>query len=479
MRESLFRVPEKLVVRKYDSEENLPDYRTEFMRDRDRLMYATAFRRLAGKTQIYTVGGDDHRKNRLTHTLEVSQIARTIASALGFDVHLTEAIALAHDFGHTPFGHAGERMLNDILIPNSMYIKDSPYYMRTEDDIRSMFERENPDKIGNIDWMFGFKHNLQSVRVSALLEDSYRGEDGNNVGLNLTNFTLYGMMIHSDLDYKDGKNYPNFHKLFCAQQNMKGYSIPAWSFEAYIVSWADNIAQWHHDLEDAMREGILPLNKICEVLQESLCEVLDSNDVKMLGNIRNVYEIDRKCVAELSHIVVNTLVNDLIQTSMRKIDGLKAILEEKGVDSNEVLFTEYDSLGLNISKDNIISISDDVRTKIFEDVIKESIHHSRNVERMNEKGRYIIRKLYEAYYAHPQQLPDGPIMHIMVDINHEKYKNIDVAKNVGIGEVRVDFDKAMKNPTIYDRCTLMRRICDHIASMTDRYAIDEYNNLYG
>ena len=119
-----FSVPNHLIDRHYDGGDTLPEYRTEFMRDRDRLMYATAFRRLSGKTQIYTVGSDDHRKNRLTHTLEVAQIARTIASALDLDPDLAEAIALGHDFGHTPFGHAGERMLHDIMIPNSNYVKN-------------------------------------------------------------------------------------------------------------------------------------------------------------------------------------------------------------------------------------------------------------------------------------------------------------------------------------------------------------------
>ena len=476
---SIFRVPDSLVVRNYDEEEVLPSYRTEFMRDRDRVMYATAFRRLAGKTQIYTVGTDDHKKNRLTHTLEVSQIARTIASALGFDTHLTEAIALAHDFGHTPFGHAGERILHDILIPHSSYIKNSPFYDKDVDEIVGRFERENKDNLDYVESMFGFKHNLQSVRVNTVLEDSYRSRTGDNIGLNLTNFTLYGMMIHSSLKYDEGDLYPNYQNLFVNQLNMKDCDKAAWSFEAYIVKWADDIAQWHHDLEDAMREGVLPLKKICMTIQESLCSALEENDTRRLKNMEDVLEMDRKCVAELSHIVVNTLVNDLIDTSRANLESLKAILEEKNITSSEVLFKEYDDLDLGVQRDQIITFSDKIITSKFKGVIKESIHHSKNVERMNEKGKYIIRKLFEAYYTHPQQLPDGPIMHLMVDIGNGKYKKIDDAKKAGIGEVRVEFDQKIKNPTIYVQCMLMRRICDHIASMTDHYAIEEYNNLYG
>lgn len=132
---NLFKVPDELIVRRESCKSILPEYRSEFMRDRDRILYATAFRRLAGKTQIYTVGLDDHKRNRLTHTLEVAQIARTIAQGLDLDSDLAEAIALAHDFGHTPFGHAGERMLNDIMVPESNFVKRSPFYGQKHESI--------------------------------------------------------------------------------------------------------------------------------------------------------------------------------------------------------------------------------------------------------------------------------------------------------------------------------------------------------
>ena len=96
---------------------------------------------------------------------------------------------------------------------------------------------------------------------------------------------------------------------------------------------------------------------------------------------------------------------------------------------------------------------------------------------MNEKGKYIIRKMFEAYYAHPQQLPDGPILHFMVEIG--AYESIEDARNSGIGSVRTGFERVMENPILSYKSLLMRRICDHIASMTDRYAMEEYNSLYG
>ena len=136
-------------------------------------------------------------------------------------------------------------------------------------------------------------------------------------------------------------------------------------------------------------------------------------------------------------------------------------------------------MALSIKKENVITVSDKIKPEKFKGIIRGAIHHSRNVERMNEKGKYIIRKLFEAYRAHPQQLPDGPILHLLVETGSIKHKNIDEAKKAGVGEARVLFEEIMKNPTIYFDCMLMRRICDHIASMTDRYAIEEYNNLYG
>ena len=260
IKQSYFCIPESLIKQQFNEENKLPEYRTEFMRDRDRIMYATAFRRLSGKTQIYTVGNDDHKKNRLTHSLEVAQISRTIATALELDPDLAEAIALGHDFGHTPFGHAGERMLHDILIPNSMYIKESPFYKTSLRKLKREFK--HTIQAHCINHLLGFKHNLQSVRVCTTLEDSYRDSSGKNIGLNLTNFTLYGMMLHSAPKYKDSATAPNFQSEFDKHIRLRNDTF-AWSFEAYIVALADDIAQWHHDLEDALREGVLPLKKNC------------------------------------------------------------------------------------------------------------------------------------------------------------------------------------------------------------------------
>ena len=467
--------PSSNLIKRQFKEDSPTGHRSDFMRDRDRVMYSTAFRRLAGKTQIYTTGIDDHKRNRLTHTLEVSQIARTIAQALQLNCDLTEAIALGHDFGHTPFGHAGERMLHSIMIPNSEYIKTSPFFKTCFCNIEKSLENAPSSNL------FGFKHNLQSIRVAIALEDSYRDDKGNNIGLNLTNYTLWGMLNHSSLNYdkNDGK-FLNYHQQLLEQcsigKNSQGKLIEAWSLEAYIVELADEISQWHHDLEDALRGQAMVKDSILKLVENLSEKELPLEDKAKLDALNSRPILDRKYITDVSHILVNTLASDIIDNSLKNIDILKKEIVDKKVSQDE-FFLNYDAIYFSIPRNKIISFSKNIRYNEVKSSIKENVHHSRDVERMNEKGKYIIRKLFEAYSAHPQQLPDGPIIHFMVELG--AYKNIDEAKGTPIGKIRTAFDDCLKSLTVYQRILLMRRICDHIASMTDRYAIDEYEKLYG
>lgn len=484
MEKTLFSIPEEIITRRDTGNDSLPEYRTQFMRDRDRIMYCTAFRRLAGKTQVYTIGNDDHKKNRLTHSLEVAQISKTIAHALHLDEDLAEAIALGHDLGHTPFGHAGEEMLHEIMIPMSKYIKGSPFYLTPIKEIEHEIENQTCPNVQidySLDNTLGFKHNIQSIRVSSVLEDNYRDSKGNNIGLNISNYTLWGMVNHSKLTYK-GSRYdiqPNFQKVFSKWLLQKNRDVDAWSFEAYIVRIADDIAQWHHDLEDALRGNAVSIEKICETIINALHDKLGANEIEALNKIKVA---DRKSIAIISHIVINTLINDLYDTSSKNLNTIQNQMNIKFINKSEaeksfLLYSSYDSLELPIDRKNIIAFSNDKQYNLFKETIHGYIHHSKDVERMNGKGQYIIRKLFEAYYTNPQQLPDGPILHFMVDIG--KYQNIDIARENGTGLVRTGFDEALKNLRMISKILLMRRICDHIASMTDRYAIEEYNSLYG
>lgn len=172
------------------------DFRTDFQRDRDRIIHCNSFRRLKHKTQVFLIPHSDHYRTRLTHTLEVSQISRTVACALGLNEDLTEAIALGHDLGHTPFGHDGERVL-DKLLPN------------------------------------GFAHNLQSKRVVEVLE-----KDGK--GLNLTFEVVDGIVAH------------------------RGSAAPAATLEGMVVRFCDKIAYINHDIEDAIRGGVIRQEQLPE-----------------------------------------------------------------------------------------------------------------------------------------------------------------------------------------------------------------------
>jgi dGTPase len=186
-------------------------YRLDFDRDRDRIIHCAAFRRLEGKTQVFTPGLDDHYRTRLTHTIEVAQIGRTIARALGLNEQLTEAICLAHDLGHSPFGHTGESVLNKLMADFG-----------------------------------GFEHNRQSLRVVDLLEHPYP----DFVGLNLAYETRLGLAKHSS-PY-DKPQDVDFPELNC-------------SLEGQIANVADMIAVNSHDLEDGMRAGLIEAEQLKDI----------------------------------------------------------------------------------------------------------------------------------------------------------------------------------------------------------------------
>ncbi len=256
------------------------DFRTAFQRDRDRIIHCKAFRRLKHKTQVFIAPEGDHYRTRLTHTLEVSQIARTAARALRLNEDLTEAVALGHDLGHTPFGHAGEAVLNDLL-PG------------------------------------GFRHNEQSLRVVAYLE----GEGG----LNLT------------WEVRDG-----IHK-------HTGPEEPA-TLEGQLVRICDRIAYINHDIDDALRGGILRL------------EDLPRREMDYLG-----WTGSRR---------INTMVRDLIQNS-------------------------FNAPRITTSKE-MKAVMDSLRTFMFANVYVGSAAKSEE-----QKAKNIIKMLFQYYIKHPQEVDGG------------------------------------------------------------------------
>lgn len=254
------------------------DIRTDFQRDRDRIIHSKAFRRLKHKTQVFIAPEGDHYRTRLTHTLEVSQIARTIARALRLNEDLTEAIALGHDLGHTPFGHSGERVLDEL----------------------------HPE---------GFKHNEQSLRVVDILEGG--------TGLNLTYEVRDGILKHTG-------------------------SLEAETLEGRIVALSDRIAYINHDIDDAMRAGIL-----------------------------DIESIPKDCLMVLGYTHkerINTMIKDVIQESM----GKDCIYMSKRVKK----------------------ATDDLRSFMF-----EKVYIGSKAKTEEKKTDNIIKTLYNYYKKNPNELP--------------------------------------------------------------------------
>lgn len=292
------------------------DIRPVFQRDRDRILHSKSFRRLKDKTQVFLSPEGDHYRTRLTHTLEVSQNARTLAKALRLNEELVEAIALGHDLGHTPFGHAGERALDEIC----------PY---------------------------GFKHNEQSVRTVDLLEKE--GE-----GLNLTWEVRDGILNHQT------RNMPS-------------------TLEGKIVRFSDKIAYTYHDMDDAIRAGIL----------------LPSDVPREIGEVIGYTPRER----------LNNLIHDIVTTS-------------QGTDDVRM-------------SDEVALAMCDLRKFMYDKVYSNPIAKSEE-----EKAESLVKTLYEHYMKHTNELPK---FFLELGLKGEPREMV---------------------------------VCDYISSMTDRFAISLYDELY-
>ena len=247
------------------------DFRTAFQRDRDRVLHSNAFRRLAHKTQVFFLSNNqDHFRNRLTHSLEVSQIARSISSIMRLDEALTEAISLAHDLGHPPFGHIGEGILNDILL-----------------------------KIGNN----GFNHNIQTLRIITKLEQKYGAFDG----LNLTYETLEGVLKHGGPVVKS--DYFYYQKF---QSNYNINLTNQSSLEAQIAAISDDIAYNCHDIDDGIRANLFTLDDLTEI------DLIRKHIDKIKSDYPNIQT--SKLAHELKRNLINSFILDIVEESSKNLD---------------------------------------------------------------------------------------------------------------------------------------------------------------
>jgi dGTPase len=325
--------------------------RTPFQLDRDKILHSRAFRRLMHKTQVVTITKGYHFRTRLTHVLEVSQIARSIAKLLGVNEELTEAIALGHDLGHTPFGHIGERTLNFII--------------------------SGKELIGEHSINFGgFKHNFQSVHIADNLEQ-WSMDD---TGFNLTLAVRDGMLKHTGLTYDDKiVKYPEL-KLLTFDSD-----IP-FTIEGQIVKISDDIAQTTHDLEDGYRLGIIKAEDFAPYpLIEEVCSKLDITATKLKSfDTRQL----RCCIIGP---MVGHLIHDCVSATVKNI-------EECYPDN------KYPEKHVN----KLVTFSNKVTNdrKQLAKLVTELFITSMEVSTMDGRAEHIIKNLFRAYWEKPAQLPD-------------------------------------------------------------------------
>ncbi|MEI2385980.1 deoxyguanosinetriphosphate triphosphohydrolase [Breoghania sp. JC706] len=364
--------------------------RTPYQRDRDRIIHSTAFRRLKHKTQVFVYHEGDHYRTRLTHSIEVSQIARSISRALRLDEDLAEALALAHDLGHTPFGHEGEDVLDACM-----------------------------KEYG------GFDHNAQSLRIVTALERRYAEFDG----LNLAWETLEGLVKHNGpLTDRDGACIGKLagHALphaildYPAHDDLMLWSWP--SAEAQAAAIADDIAYDAHDLDDGLRAGLFRLEHL--------------KGVPLVGDL--LAEVDRRYpgletprrIHELVRRVITRMVEDVIAEAQGRLQA------QGPLSADDIRKAGRAMIGFSPA---MAAAEAGIKTFLF-----EHMYRHEDVLCVRRLVAKVVRDLFDGFIAHPHEMPQ---------------------------EWACDLDEASTT-------TVHRRVCDYIAGMTDRYAIDEHRRLF-
>jgi len=468
--------------------------RSDYQRDRDRILYSLAFRRLIGKTQIFNVGIGEHYRNRLTHTLAVMQIATSISKRLGLNTELTEAIAMGHDIGHTPFGHVGERTLNHIM--NNCDVVDK-FGICIDEKQR------------------GFKHNLQGLRRLSCIEKRSKEFSG----LNLTTDTLWGIVNHTTVQWDKCTKFEKSKKYCLMRMSRKEYLCPnydqknthgvpkvdfydeclsklpemAWTFEAFVVKYADEIAQMHHDVEDGILAGIFKAKEFTDMFRKHFEKTpcFTSNVAKDLEEIEKEITSKTKYVLPLLSKFIIWFYIGNYSLSVAKVLQKEIIRKFEIKDNNEfhkkkktiwetphIIKKENKRVSLvGLDKiDYIMNFNEDFiePNRKLKELLKTTIISSRKAQLMDGKGTFIIRKLFEAYLNTPNQLPDRVVLKLFVDygLNPE-----DSNYDLGLCRQELGNHKSLQGDDI--RILLCRNICDYISSMTDSYALRQYEKLYG
>lgn len=359
--------------------------RTPYQRDRDRIIHSIAFRRLEYKTQVFVNHEGDHFRTRLTHSLEVAQIARTLSRTLGLNDDLAEALALGHDLGHPPFGHAGEEGLNE--------------------------------RMGSYG---GFDHNAQTLKILTTLEHHYASFDG----LNLCHDTLEGVVKHNGPLIGKYAVHPDkqpHHSIleYNKKNDLELDSFP--SVEAQVAALADDIAYNNHDLDDGLRAGLFTLKDLCAI---PLIKQEYETVFKLYPHIP-----ENRVIHELTRRLIDAMTLDMLFETRKRIKGA-------GIE------TIHD---VRNHRHAIAAFSEDMITyiKTLKSFLVDHMYNHYKVVRMTTKAKRVVRELFDFYMDEPKCLPK-------------------------------DWYDRLENCSVAGRA---QHICDYIAGMTDRFAIQEHRKL--
>ena len=318
--------------------------RSPFQRDRDRVLHASAFRRLTYKTQVFLPHEGDHFRTRLTHSLEVAQIARTVARQLRLDEDLAETIALAHDLGHSPFGHAGERALDTAMKAYG-----------------------------------GFDHNAQSLRVVTALERKYLAFDG----LNLTWETLEGLAKHNGPLWKKDSAVAKVVRQIESWTPLNLWQWP--SAEAQVASLADDIAYLSHDVDDGLRARLISFDMLFDV---PLAGPI-ARDVQSIAHGaepgRAIYEVTRR--------MITVMVADIVTESRRRLSDIAPVGPDDIRNAGRAAISFSEAMTADLA-----------RLKSF---LFQAVYHNRRVLDVMEKAEHVVADLFAKYHADARALPPG------------------------------------------------------------------------
>lgn len=348
------------------------EYRTCYQRDRDRIVHCEAFRKLEYKTQVFVIIEGDYYRTRLTHTIEVAQIARTIGRSLRLNEDLIEAIALAHDLGHPPFGHAGEEALNKIM--------------------------ENKG---------GFNHNFRSYEIVTKYEKRYPGFDG----LDLSDEVLVGILKH-ETSYDKGEEVARFKDI-------------GPTFEAKVVDIADALAYLSHDIDDGLTSGCIQDDDLKEnrLWQKAYAAIKKNVDIEN----KEVFKY------QIVKALIDMQTKDLLAQSSKNLEELN-------------LKSSTEAKKHNLKNKDVIDFSPVMKSerKGLQKLLMDKLYKHYRVVRMTEKAKRVVNEIFRVYEENPEQLPYEIWDRSSVKTSKLRYKVI----------------------------------CNYIASMTDRFALDEYKKLF-